>query len=527
MEDSRRPSLCARAFAAAVLVFAGCRTVPEPPPPILVPPDRTVQPRQFTGSPMEGFLNGNRKTSPPAAAAAGVPSEPRLRVKIDLIAVDKLQAAGGGALDPLASHARLILAPRGANPILASPRLLAGSRVGASGALGDSLLGKGSHASFIGSFTGLLASGETWALDAGDAARRPALPGGESAWRHLELLVHLPAASQPPPPPDQPRGLEVAIAREEEGVPVEPPSTTEEPGGLESGAGGSAPAPVRAAPPAKEIQREAVLLAGLPEKVPGQFSLLLPFRFDGGSSDWVYARVTIDEAPPGFKAPLIESSVATARTAYKEAPGGEARSGAGGAEAADLELKAALGSLNTGYLRRRALTFLAARTGADLCEDLALAAGDDVLTQLAARVGEETSAAGAVITPAALGFTLEKTALTVLAGLLNDETIPGELKALLVSHAGEAGRDPATIEEVLHASTSKEDLDRRLIDENMICLDDSSPSSRVRALDWLRSRSRAPEGYDPMAPVKERRKALEKAQSPKEETKVMTEGKAR
>ena len=524
MRNPPRSSLPARAIGAALLICLGCRTVPEAPPPILVPADRTVLPRQFTGSPMEGFLNGNRKSTP-AAAAAGAPAGERLRVKIDLIALDKPLADGGSALDPLASHARLILAPRGSNPILAAPRLLAGSRVGAGGALGNFLLGKGSHASFIGSWTGLLVPGETWALDAGDPARRPPLPGGERAWRHLEFLVHLPAASQPPPPPDQPRGLELAIAKEEEGTPAEPPSAPEEPAGmLESGGRGSALAPVRAAPPAKEIQREAVLLAGVPEKVPGQFSILMPFRFDGGASDWVFARITIDQAPPGFKEPFLESSVATTSAAYKDSPGGGP--GVSGSQAADLELKAALDSLKTPYLRRRALTFLAMKTGAGLCEDLALAAADDLLAQLATRIGEETAAPGAPATAAALGFTLEKISLTALVGLLDDETIPGELKALLVSHAGEAGRDPATIEEVLRASTSKDDLERRLIDENMICLDDASPSSRVRALDWLRSRNRAPEGFDPMAPVRERRKALEKAQSAMEETKVMTEGKA-
>ena len=42
-------------------------------------------------------------------------------------------------------------------------------------------------------------------------------------------------------------------------------------------------------------------------------------------------------------------------------------------------------------------------------------------------------------------------------------------------------------------------------------LEDSSPSARVRAYDWLAARGRAPQGYEPLGPARERRRALDAA----------------
>ena len=48
-------------------------------------------------------------------------------------------------------------------------------------------------------------------------------------------------------------------------------------------------------------------------------------------------------------------------------------------------------------------------------------------------------------------------------------------------------------------------------DENLIALEDSAPAARVRAYDYLAARGKALPGYDPLAPAKARRAALEKA----------------
>jgi hypothetical protein len=64
---------------------------------------------------------------------------------------------------------------------------------------------------------------------------------------------------------------------------------------------------------------------------------------------------------------------------------------------------------------------------------------------------------------------------------------------------------------MLRAANSRASLDARLVSENLIYLEDSSPSARVRANDWLAARGRAPAGFDPLGPPRQRREALERA----------------
>jgi hypothetical protein len=61
----------------------------------------------------------------------------------------------------------------------------------------------------------------------------------------------------------------------------------------------------------------------------------------------------------------------------------------------------------------------------------------------------------------------------------------------------------------LRGATSRAELAVRLWNENRILLEDASPASRVRAFDWLALRGLAPAGFDPLAPLAERRAALE------------------
>ena len=77
-------------------------------------------------------------------------------------------------------------------------------------------------------------------------------------------------------------------------------------------------------------------------------------------------------------------------------------------------------------------------------------------------------------------------------------------------HAGEAGRHAASIEQLTRGVGGRADFDGRVLGENLIFLEDSSPSSRVRAYDWLQSHGHAPAGYDPLGPPKARRAALER-----------------
>jgi hypothetical protein len=188
------------------------------------------------------------------------------------------------------------------------------------------------------------------------------------------------------------------------------------------------------------------------------------------------------------------------------------------------------------------MIYLAGQTGATLCADAVLVADEPNLAGLAAAVrkavppaaaapqtrpaaGDPTLAsantpgAGAAVPgasrgaadPAALGWTLDLTTLQFLGEALNAAKLPPELASVLMLHAGEAGRHAASIEQLARGVSGRADFDGRVLGENLIFLEDSSPSSRVRAYDWLQSQGRAPPGYDPLGPPKARRAALDRS----------------
>jgi hypothetical protein len=95
--------------------------------------------------------------------------------------------------------------------------------------------------------------------------------------------------------------------------------------------------------------------------------------------------------------------------------------------------------------------------------------------------------------------------------MLNDNQLPPELASVLTSFGGEAGRHASSLDEITKNLTGPGELQTRLIAENMIYLEDSSPAARVLAFDWIKSRRTAPAGYYPLAPARQRKDALEKA----------------
>jgi hypothetical protein len=173
--------------------------------------------------------------------------------------------------------------------------------------------------------------------------------------------------------------------------------------------------------------------------------------------------------------------------------------------------ESALAALDRADARRRAMVYLAGQTGAQLCGDAALVADDATLQQFAADARAGAASAKPPYTPEALGWVLDRACLAWCARLSGENRLPPELSAVLSTYAGEAGRRPASLEEMLRAANSRAALDARLVSENLIYLEDSAPSARVRASDWLLARGRAPAGYEPLGPPRERREALERA----------------
>jgi hypothetical protein len=179
------------------------------------------------------------------------------------------------------------------------------------------------------------------------------------------------------------------------------------------------------------------------------------------------------------------------------------------------ELRSALESLESAPNRRAALVFLSSATGADLAGDLALEADDELLLQWSESIlsiSEEDLELLVAAEPQGretpLGWMLERSACLLLSGRMSDAALPSELAGLLVRHAGEVSRSGGAIDDVVRASKGTEDFRARLIEENRIFLEDSSPGARVRAYDWLAARNLAPRGFDPLAPQEERTRVL-------------------
>lgn len=176
-------------------------------------------------------------------------------------------------------------------------------------------------------------------------------------------------------------------------------------------------------------------------------------------------------------------------------------------------VEAAMPMLAEPATQRRALSYLAAETGAAICQDAALVADDEVLARLATTIVEQ--AAATRDQPAGVaqwGLTLDLCTIKVLAEMQSAGHLPAELQSVLTIHTGEVGRRAGSAEELLGGGVaSRADLNNRLVAENLIALEDNSPAARVRAYDWLATRGRAPEGFDPLGPARARRDALEKA----------------
>jgi hypothetical protein len=164
--------------------------------------------------------------------------------------------------------------------------------------------------------------------------------------------------------------------------------------------------------------------------------------------------------------------------------------------------------------RRAAMVYLAAQTGASLSRDVYLLADDAALGKLLDDVGKRLAgASGNDRSDAALAWQLDLSSLAFLSQALSDSHLPPPLATVLTDYAGEAGRHAGSMEEISKGPANRADLERRLIAENLIYLEDSSPAARVRANDWLALRGKAPAGFDPLGTARQRRDALEKAQS--------------
>ena len=167
----------------------------------------------------------------------------------------------------------------------------------------------------------------------------------------------------------------------------------------------------------------------------------------------------------------------------------------------------ALRALQSPLNQRRALLYLAERTNVSLVEDIALSGTDMIVGRLSQAITNNYFS-GLITSSTSLGWSLERTTYDLLSTLLSTDQKMPELEAILIRHTGQVGRHVSTLEELTTNADDIDEFQSLLVRENFIFLEDISPAARSRAFEWLKAKNQAPDGYDPLAPLKERRAVL-------------------
>jgi len=466
--------------AVAIMWAMGCAH-PTERPPFLAPPAQ-LNVRHFSTSPTsDGVAPVDAQEDPDTALA----------VHIRLVAMENVPSLTG---DPAETHARLILQTRNGLPVMPVARLTRSvtyfppdRAADFAGALEKGKLGR---TAVIGDLHDALPRGVAVEYGVKDLATSHDPLLGQPVFRRIAITLR--RTDRDPEMAKGNQKAELALTIADFGADHPAASSSD------SDSHSSAPASTNA------FQKETVLLEPLSANHPAEVALTIPFQF-AGYGGWGMAAI-VDLAPGADDAAhraLVERAYADAQSA----------STAGAATTLPSEdeptLRAALDELGQPDKQLQTLVFLSDQTDARLCMEFALAADASLRSQLSAKIAKQ--AATTPLDAQNVGWMLDRQTLLLLAEVSASGKLPPELASILTLCTGEAGRHEASLEEVSRRLTSREDLQSRLIAENQIFLEDSSPASRVRAFDWLNARGRAPAAYDPLGPARERREALDKA----------------
>ena len=484
---------------ALVTVGAGCQQAAAPPAmpatPLVVA-GRT----HYMGTPLSGPMA--------EAAPAGMTAGNAWAVEVTMVSLDRMPVSG----DSLAQDAAFLIATRGTSVVLPSSRLTRGARYAPPDQPAALAEFRGAGQELLPKTAGAVPVGATASFKVAEAVPQEDRATNRPWRRGVEVDVFRPALSLAKGPATAPAlsapvTLEVALVVDDFAQPDRVDRSAETPAAV------AAPSPQRELAIVDIKPHASTGSTGSPQAGSGQwpipqtFAFAVPFRFTGSSGQAVAAIITV--GPPSSDKSHVdafndcENDLALS---FARAASGPAGATAAGEEGAALQV--ALDALKQPWRRRSAFIYLAGLTGADLCGDASLVADDVTIDRVAGKVLKGTP--GDHPDPAAIGWLLDQTWFLDMGELLGNARLSPELSAVLATHAGEAGRHQSSIEEVGKAAHIHADYESLLQQENMIFLEDSSPSARARAFDWLQARGKAPAGYDPLGGDKDRRTALER-----------------
>ena len=408
-------------------------------------------------------------------------------------------------LEPLAAHARLLTTLEGENPFLATPSVTQPARYGM-GVEAEALVheidaGARGRTIELTDFRGVVCAGVT--------TYQELTLGSQAAGnlRRLRVAIYRPkavtaaATTQPSPAPVQ----LALLVQNPPSAPAAPAAVT--PADADAGVarGGTFP------PPATEavLTRETALISQSMDATGQSVIFLTPFAAAGTQIQSI--ATVIELSLPSADTKFEAASNAMLADLHAAASTAATRPAAPTPGALDsVFVTSVIDAMTYGENRRAAIVYLAGQTDAHLAEQTAMTAADDFLNQFSLAIADAIGRQD-IWTRQQAGWLLDRISFEMLARTTIKKRLSPELTGVLLTLAGEAGRSPAAMEQILANLSTRKDFENRLIAENFIALEDSSPAARVRAYDWLKAHARQPAGYDPLGEAHQRSAAIEKA----------------
>jgi hypothetical protein len=459
--NSRLPTLALVTVTVAVFaVFAACAT--EPPP--LEPPALAESAKRYFGS----SLSGPRIVASPADLAFDDATAIRVRARVRWFAT-----VPEHSLTPIDDRIDRIVDQHNASTLYAAVRLTAAVWVGA----GDEAvaafetLSREERSVELTTIESILAPGVTMVLP---SAGRATIEEPSEGARHSSVEVSYAVLGSDVP-------LRIALVVQ-----------------------GYVPSNSVTTPDLLEERREVVLLRDAPAIDGKPIVLLFAPRANDRTDAFLVLLDAVAASTPALSEAEREVIAGELRACASEC----ALNGAIAATGPSPDPLAGIATLERDH-RRGAIARLAILTAARITLAVATAADDDMLDLLVAKLAEGRTGP---VAGENIGLTLERTTWKFLADQMSGTGFPDALAAIAVEYAGEAGRFAAVIDDVATSARSLEEIDARFVAQNRSLLEDRSPSSRVRAFEWLTARGIAPAGFDPLGPLAERKKALRAAE---------------
>jgi hypothetical protein len=246
-----------------------------------------------------------------------------------------------------------------------------------------------------------------------------------------------------------------------------------------------------------EWGQETSFLSDLPCHAGATYVVLAPF--DWGQPPWTVLATIVTLREVSDRHEAVRQLAAEVKVSPRLPP----------VPGKPLDVQSAMEAVASATSPRAPLVNLTALTGSTIAHDSVLVANNELLGRFAThlRIVEPKD-------PEAMQFYLDRIVLQWLCEMSQKSALPPELMSVLALHTGELVRRPDAVIELLKSVQTSAALNDRIVAENYIALEDSSPAARVRAFDWLTSRGKAPAGFDPLADAKTRRAAIEKTLNP-------------